>query len=403
MSAARHRGQPLAMLGFVLASWIGVRAAVWVPPFALPGLAEVSPPVQSSPEVLRPMTERAGDAHGAAISADLAGASPQLPAMREPWPVLAPPAPALPLATGPGEPLPAAQSPAAQSPAAQTPAADAGPVALDQPRLAAAHQLLYLAALGQLPLPASLALAAAPQQPARPTPPMPATLAQATAPSRWSGDAWLLVRRGSGGLAAAAGFPSYGASQGGGVIRYALAPASAHAPQAYLRISRAIGGFDESELAAGLSARPFAGVPLRLLGEARVQRGAGVTRVRPAASLVSEFPPLRLPLGIAGEAYAQVGYAAAPLGQSHGATPFFDVQAIAERKLASMGPAELRLGGGVWSGGQKGAARLDLGPRASLRLATGPATSRLALDWRFRVAGNASPASGPTLTLSAGF
>ena len=59
--------------------------------------------------------------------------------------------------------------------------------------------------------------------------------------------------------------------------------------------------------------------------------------------------------------------------------------------------------GGVWSGGQTGAARLDLGPRASLRVATGPATSRLALDWRFRVAGNARPASGPTLTISAGF
>ena len=187
------------------------------------------------------------------------------------------------------------------------------------------------------------------------------------------------------------------------MIRFALAPNSPHAPQAYLRVSRAIGGFDEGEVAAGLSARPFANLPLRLLGEARVQRGSGVTRVRPAASLVSELPPVRLPLGIAGEAYAQVGYAGAALGAKRGATPFFDVQAVADRKLASAGPAELRLGAGAWSGGQNGVARLDLGPRASLRLATGPATSRLALDWRFRVAGNAQPASGPTLTFSAGF
>ena len=96
--------------------------------------------------------------------------------------------------------------------------------------------------------------------------------------------------------------------------------------------------------------------------------------------------------------YAQVGYVGGK--QS---TPFFDVQAVADRKLTSAGSAELRLGAGVWSGGQKGAARLDLGPRASLRLDTAPARSRLALDWRFRVAGDARPGSGPTLTFSAGF
>ena len=394
MSALRRRGQPLAVLGFVLASWIGVRAAVWEPPFALPRLVEASPGTWPAPNVPGQMAVREPNGESGAVvaGADLPAAPPPSRDVLQLQPILAPPDPALPLASGIREAL--------QPP--QPPAPGAGRVPFDPPRLAAAHQLLYLAALGQLPLPASLALLAASSQAAQA--PQPRLAAPPTAfPTRWSGDAWLLVRRGSGGLAAASGFPAYGASQAGGVIRFALAPASPHAPQAYLRVSRAIGGFDESELAAGLSARPFANLPLRLLGEARVQRGAGVTRVRPAASLVSEFPPLRLPLGIAGEAYAQVGYAAAPIGGRRGATPFFDVQAIADRKLASVGPAELRLGGGVWSGGQKGVARLDLGPRASLRLATGPATSRLALDWRFRVAGNARPASGPTLTLSAGF
>ncbi|QGN55173.1 hypothetical protein [Novosphingobium sp. Gsoil 351] len=182
------------------------------------------------------------------------------------------------------------------------------------------------------------------------------------------------------------------------MIRFALAPSSGNVPQAYVRVSRAVGGIDEREIAEGLSARPFPNLPLRLLGEARVRRGSGRTRVRPAASLITELPPVRLPLGIAGEAYAQAGYAGAPIGDKRGATPFFDVQAVADRRLASAGPAELRLGGGAWSGGQKGAVRLDLGPRASLRLTTGPAAARLALDWRFRVAGSARPASGPTLT-----
>jgi hypothetical protein len=38
-----------------------------------------------------------------------------------------------------------------------------------------------------------------------------------------------------------------------------------------------------------------------------------------------------------------------------------------------------------------------------LRLKLGETRSRVALDWRFRVAGNARPASGPALTVSAGF
>ena len=381
MNATRRRGQPLAMLGFVLVGWVGVRAAVWEPPFALPAPFAT----QSSPA-----TELTADNGGESARAASPLARPKPAEFAPPGPLATKPEPPLPLAGGAREAL----SPTPFAPVEDRPEAVA--VAATPPRVAAAHQLLYLAALGRLPLPPGLALDVPPQ----PTPP-PRLLAAAT--PRWSGAAWVLLREGSGRLAAASGFPSYGASQAGGVIRYALAPGSPRAPLAYLRLSRAIGGFDEGEAAVGLSARPFADIPLRLLGEARVQRGSGGTRVRPAASLVSELPPVRLPLGIVGEAYAQAGYAGAPIGSKRGATPFFDVQAVADRALASAGPAELRVGAGAWSGGQKGATRLDLGPRASLRLDTAPARSRLALDWRFRVAGNARPASGPTLTFSAGF
>ena len=383
MNATRRRGQPLAMLGFVLAGWVGVRAAVWEPPFALPAPFAT----QSSPA-----TELTADNGAESARAASPLARPEPAEFAPPRPLATKAEPPLPLAGGAREAL----SPTPFAPVEHRPEAVAVAVAATPPRVAAAHQLLYLAALGRLPLPPGLALDVPPQ----PTPP-PRLLAAAT--PRWSGDAWVLLREDSGRLAAASGFPSYGASQAGGVIRYALAPGSPRAPLAYLRLSRAIGGFDEGEAAVGLSARPFADIPLRLLGEARVQRGSGGTRVRPAASLVSELPPVRLPLGIVGEAYAQAGYAGAPIGSKRGATPFFDVQAVADRALASAGPAELRVGAGAWSGGQKGATRLDLGPRASLRLDTAPARSRLALDWRFRVAGNARPASGPTLTFSAGF
>lgn len=137
---------------------------------------------------------------------------------------------------------------------------------------------------------------------------------------------------------------------------------------------------------------------MRLYGEARVQRVAGETRLRPAGTLVSELPPVALPFGAQADLYAATGY----IG-GRGATPYFDAQLTADRAVAARGRAELRLGAGAWTGGQEGAARLDLGPRASLRLKIGEVPSKLALDWRFRVAGRAAPASGPALTLSAGF
>ena len=88
MSAARRRGQPLAVLGFVLASWIGVRAAVWEPPFALPtlpgmvslpGMVEASPGLRPAPNVPRQMAARAPDAESGAVvaGADLPAASPR--------------------------------------------------------------------------------------------------------------------------------------------------------------------------------------------------------------------------------------------------------------------------------------------------------------------------------------
>jgi hypothetical protein len=57
----------------------------------------------------------------------------------------------------------------------------------------------------------------------------------------------------------------------------------------------------------------------------------------------------------------------------------------------------------VWGGAQKHAERLDVGPSVAASFRIGEANSRLALDYRFRVAGNAEPMSGPALTFSAGF
>ena len=59
------------------------------------------------------------------------------------------------------------------------------------------------------------------------------------------------------------------------------------------------------------------------------------------------------------------------------------------------------LGAGLWGAAQPGVARVDVGPRAALRIPVGPHILTAALDGRLRLAGNARPGSGAALTLAA--
>ncbi len=192
--------------------------------------------------------------------------------------------------------------------------------------------------------------------------------------------------------------PTYGGSQAGAVLRYRLAPGNAHRPTAYLRASAALNGSGEREAALGLSARPLGGVPVVVAAEGRLSRLAGRAAVRPAIMAITEFAPVDLPGRLRTEFYLQGGYVG-----GLGATPFVDGQLRVDRRVAQLGPVELRAGAGLWGGAQRGAGRLDVGPSASLTVAKGPTAARVGLDWRFRTIGEAHPASGPALTISAGF
>lgn len=218
---------------------------------------------------------------------------------------------------------------------------------------------------------------------------------------RWTMDSWVLLRAGTGAVAQAPGAASYGGSQAGAVLRFRSGGVAADG-YAYVRTSAAIkapGG--DRELAAGIGLRPKRAVPLRLLAEARLQdSGVGPAHIRPVASVVTELPWQELPAGFRGEAYGQAGYAA-----GRDATAFFDAQALVDRAVVQgRGMPEARVGAGLWAGGQKGAARIDVGPRVSIPLHLGgPAAARIAVDWRFRVGGNARPPSGPALTIATSF
>lgn len=281
--------------------------------------------------------------------------------------------------------------------------------------MAAGHAMLMAAGFARMELPPQLAAwfnartpgapAAAPVEsraallPASPVPsaaPNPARRA-----SRWTADGWLLWRDDTT-TPLASGRPSYGRSQVGAVARYSLAPASGHRPQAYLRAAAALQGAREEEAALGLSARPLATVPVRVAAELRLSqrdsRFAGGTQLRPAVYAVTELPAQSLPLGASAEAYAQAGYVG---GASR--TAFVDGQVRVDRSVLRNDDFDLRAGGGAWGGAQRGSARLDVGPSASLMFDLGEGRGRLAADYRFRVAGDAEPASGPAITLSAGF
>lgn len=227
---------------------------------------------------------------------------------------------------------------------------------------------------------------------------------------RWTADGWVYVRGGvtragpNGGTVAS--YAGCGGSQAGAVLRYALGQ-GAHDPIAFLRMSGSLGNGAGSyrEMAAGLSVRPSSAIPLAIMAEVRSQQSAAGVTLRPAATVVTQLPPQRLPGGFQAEVYGQGGYVA-----GKGATAFYDGQVVVDRPLRDLGPLRdwgksgaLRVGAGAWAGGQAGASRLDLGPTASARLPAGRGAVRLSVDWRFRVAGNAEPGSGLAATVAAGF
>ena len=219
---------------------------------------------------------------------------------------------------------------------------------------------------------------------------------------RWSLSAWSLYREGSGRAVAAVGVPSYGASQAGAILRFSLAPESARRPDLFARASHALVERGETEFALGLSARPLPRIPLRTHAEARVTDTPSGRQVRPAVYAVTELPQAELPLGLKGSAYGQAGYVGGRF-----ATGFVDGSARVERDVASFdlgrSLATPRIGLGGWGGAQKGAARLDVGPGASLFIEGAPVPLRLDVDYRFRIAGQARPESGVAVTLSTGF
>ena len=384
--ASAFRGQPVLVLLGLLLAWAGLRAAWWQPPLSSP---ELGPPAFATAALPGSL---ASPSRAAPVTAAAFGRAAHTPSrtprvVPQTYPLMA-------FELRP-TPVPLA--------AHLAPAATVEELPRSNPsRAAIGHSLLLAAGLSGLDLPPALAAylgaSAMPESGIPAAAPLLASLPQHVplSASRLSGDAWLMMRNDT--VAPVSGRPSYGRSQAGAVVRYRLAPSSALAPQAYARASSALAGPLERDLVAGISARLAKRVPLRVAVEARISETSAGTKLRPAAIAVTELLPLELPHRVRAEAYLQGGY----VGGSF-ATAFVDGQGRVERPLGRFGEAEVSAGAGAWGGAQKGAARLDIGPTAAVTFRLGEARGRLAADYRFRLAGNAEPRSGPALTVSAGF
>jgi hypothetical protein len=151
----------------------------------------------------------------------------------------------------------------------------------------------------------------------------------------------------------------------------------------------------DREWAAGLFWRPSTTFPAQLSLERRFRPN------RPdaiAAFVSGGHDGTPLPLGFVLDGYGQAGFVT---GKSGGA--FADAQLHALKNMARNEGISLTAGVGAWAGGQSNIMRVDMGPSVRASLQAGAASLRLDASWRFRVAGKAMPADGPTVTLSTSF
>lgn len=211
----------------------------------------------------------------------------------------------------------------------------------------------------------------------------------------WSASAWLYFRDGSGAAPRGIGASSQlGGSQGGARMAYGFGAAGRL--RAYARTTIAFEQPRQRDAAFGLAFAPIADMPVDVAIEQRVAAGRD-GRTALAAMASGGVADVRLPAGFRLDAYAQAGVVGA-----HRRDAFADGAVVVDRGLGREG-ASLRFGLLAAGAVQPGAARVDVGPRLTLRLPDVGQGGRIALDWRQRVAGDARPTSGLALTLAADF
>jgi hypothetical protein len=213
--------------------------------------------------------------------------------------------------------------------------------------------------------------------------------------SRLSGSAWMFLRgMGSPGVLASGG--QLGGSQAGARLAYRITGEESAGLSVVGRYYAPIPDDSGAEAALGLEWQPWAKVPVRLGVERRFKLGP---QGRNAWSAYAAGGFYRiLPGRVELDGYGQAGVVGTKQRDL-----FVDGAVRAGKQMPVGRNKTLILGGGVWGAAQPGVSRLDLGPRAALRMPVKRATVTAAVEGRMRVAGNAMPGSTAALTLAADF
>jgi hypothetical protein len=207
--------------------------------------------------------------------------------------------------------------------------------------------------------------------------------------NRFSGSAWALMR--SDGAPSLASGGQLGGSQIGMRLFFTPGP---DALAITARVSAPLAQPAGREAAIGIALR---GRNVGLIAEQRFALDKG-GRDAPAIFAYGGVSDVKLPGGLRLDGYAQAGV----VGIKNPAA-FIDGAVRVERTIVTAERASLGIGGGAWGGAQPGASRIDVGPQIVAHIATAKTNLRVSAEWRQRVAGNAAPPSGPSVTIGFDF
>lgn len=212
---------------------------------------------------------------------------------------------------------------------------------------------------------------------------------------------WLAVRGSvgrSGERASLASSGQLGGSQAGARL---ILPVKSLGKQAALNLSArattALGRSRGQEAALGVTVRREGAIPI----EIGIERRIGLDKSgRNAFALVAATGVYDRPVatGMTVNGHLQAGLVGARRRDA-----FADGAVSLDRQIFSQPSLSLLVGGGAWGAVQPGLSRLDIGPVATLRVSGPAGPVRISAAWRFRVAGNARPGSGPAITIGTDF
>lgn len=209
-------------------------------------------------------------------------------------------------------------------------------------------------------------------------------------PKRFQLSTWALLRSQQTGIAGSQSLASggqLGASQAGARLIYNINRRIALAA----RLSSPVGQRG-GEAAIGVRIQPLLDIPVWLTAERRQAIGKfGGGRNDFALFFEGGIYERPLPWHFSLDTYLQGGVVGL---KSHDL--FVDGGLTVTRPLFKRFSA----GFGIWGGAQPGLARLDIGPRVTMRVRK---NFKVHLDWRQKLVGNARPGSGPALTLAGDF